>query len=189
MIPRGLEHFDEPFYVLRLRGGWRLAGLILGRSFIEYTIRTIPPRSRSEFSFSWATGVLRRVPDGPDVFRLEPAERHDVLKRAYLVSDPVGGAAIGKLLPQGDDWQIADGEGQVIAEVVQSTARFEQTTYTMTADGEERCRLTAVMGATAASAEVQIEFLPAAGGTFDRSLAIALAPLVEERARYRRLGG
>ena len=42
------------------------------------------------------------------------------------------------------------------------------------------------MGATAASAEVQIEFLPASEGRFDRSLGIALAPLVEERSRRSR---
>ena len=185
LIPGGLEHFDEPFYVLRLRGGWSTAGLMLGRSFIDYTIQAIPPRSRSEFSFSWATGVLRRAPAGPELFRLQAAERHDLLKRAYIVSDPAG-AAIGKLVPQGDDWQIADGQGQVIAEVLQSSASFQQTVYTLAAGGQELCRLTAVMGATAASAEVQIEFLPAAVGRLNRSLAIALAPLVEERARRRR---
>jgi hypothetical protein len=79
-----------------------------------------------------------------------------------------------------------DGQGQVIAEVLQSSASFQQTVYTLAAGGQELCRLTAVMGATAASAEVQIEFLPAAVGRLNRSLAIALAPLVEERARRRR---
>jgi hypothetical protein len=42
------------------------------------------------------------------------------------------------------------------------------------------------MGATAASAEVQIEFLPASDGKLDRSLVIALAPLLEERTRRSR---
>ena len=186
LIPASAGYFDERFYVLRLRGGWGLAGLMLGRSFIDYTIQTIPPSSRSELSFSWATGVFKRAPAGPDLFRLQAAERHDLLKRAYVVSDAVTGAAIGKLLPRGDDWQIADGQGQVIAEVLQSNARFEQTTYTVTADGQEVSRLSAVMGATAASAEVQLEFLPAAVRSFDRSLVVALAPLVEERTRHRR---
>ena len=82
--------------------------------------------------------------------------------------------------------QLLDGQGQVIAEVLQSSASFQQTVYTIAAGGQELCRLTAVMGATAASAEVQIEFLSAAVGRLNRSLAIALAPLVEERARRRR---
>jgi hypothetical protein len=43
------------------------------------------------------------------------------------------------------------------------------------------------MGATATSAEVQIEFLPASVDRFNRSLAIALAPLIEDRTRRQRL--
>jgi hypothetical protein len=186
LIAAGAEHFDERFYVLRLRAGWGLAGLMLGRSFIDYTIQTVPPSSRLEFSFSWATGLLRRASAGPQILRLQAAERHDFLKRAYSVSDPVTGAVIGRFLPQGDDWQITDGQGQVMAEVLQSSASFHQTMYTITAAGEEVCRLTAVMGATVASAEVQIEFLPAADGKLDRFLAFALAPIVEDRARRRR---
>jgi hypothetical protein len=47
-----------------------------------------------------------------------------------------------------------------MADVVQSIATFHQTCYSLSAGGEELCRLTAVMGATAMSAEVQVEFLP-----------------------------
>lgn len=141
LIPGFSMPFDEPLYVLRLRGGKGLAGLVLGRRFIEYTIETIPRSSRAEFSFSWATGVLRREPDGPEILRLEAAE------------------------------------------VVQSSASFHQTSYTITAGGQHVGRLAAVMGTTAASAEVQVEFLPAAEGRLDRTLAIALAPLVEHQVR------
>ena len=179
--------FDERFYVLRLRAGWRMAGLMFGRSLVEYTIQTIPPSSRSEFSFSWATGILRREPGGPDFLRLHAGERHDLLKRAYDVSDPATGAVIGRLLPQAADWQIVDAIGQPVADVVQSSASFNQTSYAITAGGEDLGRLVAVMGATAASAEVQIEFLPASVGRFNRSLAIALAPLIEDRTRRQRL--
>jgi hypothetical protein len=70
---------------------------------------------------------------------------------------------------------------------VQSSASFNQTSYAITAGGEDLGRLVAVMGATAASAEVQIEFLPASVGRFNRSLAIALAPLIEDRTRRQRL--
>ena len=108
------------------------------------------------------------------------------MKRAYDVSDPATGAAIGRLLPQAADWHIVDALGQRVADVVQSTAGFPQTSYVITAGGEELCRLVAVMGATAASAEVQIEFLPASDGRLERSLAIALAPIIEERARRAR---
>ena len=186
VIRSGPTPFTERFYVLRLRAGWRMAGLMFGRRLIEYTVQTIPPSSRSEFSFSWATGVLRREPGGPDLLRLNAAERHDLLKRAYEVSDPATGAVIGRLLPQAADWQIVDAVGQRVAEVVQSSASFQQTSYVITAGGEELCRLAAVMGATAARAEVQIEFLPASDGRLERSLAIALAPIIEERARRAR---
>ena len=108
------------------------------------------------------------------------------MKRAYDVSDPATGAVIGRLLPQAADWHIVDACGQRVADVVQSSASFQQTSYVITAGGEELCRLVAVMGATAASAEVQIEFLPASDGRLERSLAIALAPIIEERARRAR---
>jgi hypothetical protein len=150
--------FDESLYVLRLRAG--LAGLLLGRRFVDYTIQAIPSNSRSEFSFSWASGILKREPAGPPLLRLQAAERHDLLKRAYIVSDPGTGVEIGRLLPHGADWQIADRYGRPMADVVQSIATFHQTCYSLSAGGEELCRLTAVMGATAMSAEVQVEFLP-----------------------------
>lgn len=187
VIRSGPTPFDERFYVLRLRTGWRMAGLMFGRSLVAYTIQTIPPSSRSEFSFSWATGVLRREPGGPDLLRLNAGERHDVLKRAYDVSDPATGAVVGRLLPQSADWRIVDAIGQPVADVVQSSASFNETSYAITAGGQDLGRLVAVMGATAASAEVQIEFLPGSVGRFNRSLAIALAPLIEDRTRRQRL--
>ena len=186
VLRSGPTPFDQRFYVLRFQPGWRLAGLLLGRRVIEYTLQTIPPSSRSEFSFSWATGVLRRASGGPEILRLHAAERHGLLKRAYVVSDAITGTVIGKLLPHASDWQIVDADEQPLARAVQSSASFQQTTWVISADGEEWCRLVAVMGATAASAEVQIEFLPASDSRFDRSLAIALTPLLEERARRSR---
>jgi hypothetical protein len=178
--------FDERLYVLRFQPGWHIAGLVFGRSFIEYALQTIPPMSRSEFSFSWATGILRHASGGQEIFRLQAAERHDLLKRAYVVSDAVTGVLLGRLLPHAADWQIVDADERPIADAVQKSASFQQTTWVISAGGEEWCRLVAVMGATAASAEVQIEFLPASDDRFDRSLAIALAPLLEERARRSR---
>ena len=107
-----------------------------------------------------------------------------MLKRAYVVADPIRGV-IGKLLPHAADWQIVDGNGQEVAEVVQSSASFHQTSYTITAGGHQVGRLAAVMGMTAASAEVQIEFCRPEG-RLDRTLAIALAPLVEHQVRRSR---
>jgi hypothetical protein len=186
VLRSGPTPFDQRFYVLRFQPGWRIAGLMLGRSVIEYALQTIPPTSRSEFSFSWATGVLRRASGGPEIFRLQAAERHDLLKRTYVVSDSMTGAIIGKLLPHAADWQIVGPDERPVADVVQASASFQQTTWIISASGEEWCRLVAVMGATAASAEVQIEFLTASDGRLDRTLAVALAPLLEERARRSR---
>jgi hypothetical protein len=186
VIPPPATPFDQPLYVLQLRAGKGLAGLVLGRRFVEYTIRTIPRSSRAEFSFSWATGVLRREPDGPAIVRLGPAERHDRMMRGYVVSDPVSGALIGRLLPHAAEWQIVDRLERPVADLVRSSVSFHQSSYTITAGGLDLARLTAVMGASAASAEVQIEFLPAVDGRLDRTLAIALAALVEHQARRSR---
>ena len=186
VLRSGPTPFDQRFYVLRFRPGWRMAGLLFGRSVIEYTLQTIPPTSGVEFSFSWATGVLRRASGGPEIFRLRAAERHDLLKRTYVVSDAMTGAAIGKLLPHADDWQIVGPDERLVADVVRASASFQQTIWIISTGGEEWCRLVAVMGATAASAEVQIEFLPPSDGRLDRTLAVALMPLLEERARRSR---
>ena len=187
LIPSGVRRrLTSGSTFFALRAGWRLAGLMFGRTLIDYTIQTVPPSSRSEFSFSWATGLLRRAPAGPQSPSVEAAERHDLLKRAYDVSDPVTGAVIGRFLPQGDDWHITDGLGRCWRmSCSRAPASIKPATPSRPLE-KNVCRLVAVMGATAASAEVQIEFLPASDGRLERSLAVALAPIIEERARRAR---
>jgi hypothetical protein len=175
--------FDASHYVLRLRHTF--IGMIAGRRFIAYDIQTIPPRSRTQLSFSWATGLMRREPSGPDLLLVQSAERHGLFARAYVVTEPASGSVLGKLVPHGSDWDIVDAQGRAVASVVETHAAFDRATYVVTAGNHEVCRLTWIGGMTIAG-EVEIEFLRAADRGIDRALPMALAPVLEDRARRAR---
>ena len=77
--------FDQSTYGVKPRQ--TLLELFL-RHYSVYDIRSVPPTARARFSFSWKTQVLRREPDGPDLYALRPAERHGALRaRSYVVID------------------------------------------------------------------------------------------------------
>jgi hypothetical protein len=180
-----MSAFDDSNYVLRLRRGF--LGLVFGRRLLEYEIQAVPPRSSQRASFSWATGTIRREPSGPDLVRVEPGERQGLFARAYNVSNGAG-AAIGVLVPDGPDWQIVDPLNQPLARASETHARFGQTRHAVVAKEIEVGRLTWTAGGTAAGNEVEVEFLPAIDQHLDRALLMALAPVLEDRARNARRG-
>jgi hypothetical protein len=52
-----------------------------------------------------------------------------------IVSDAMTGAAIGKLLPHADDWQIVGPDERLVADVVRSSASFQQTIWIISPAG------------------------------------------------------
>ena len=174
--------FDCTSYAVRPR--FTLLGMAL-RQFSEYDIQSIPPMSRARFSFAWSTGRLRREPDGPDLLVLTPGDRQGLLRaRSYSVIDVATGTPIGTLRPSGPDWEILDRSGMLAARVVDEKAGIGFTSYVALAGDRAVCRFTwSLQGLSVASAGLDVEFLPESDAQFDRALAIALAPILEHRAR------
>jgi hypothetical protein len=176
------EAFDYSNYAVQPR--WTLLESVLRRCS-TYDIQSIPPMSRARFSFSWKTAILRREPDGPDLLGLTRAERHGVFAgRSHLVTDLVTGVPLGTLRSDGAGWEILDAGGTPLVHVAEEKAGLGFICYVAIAREEALCRFTwAMQGLTVASAALDVEFLPGSDGYFDRALAMALAPIVEHKAR------
>lgn len=164
---------------------------MFGGRYGTYDIQSIPPTARARFSFSSASGIVRREPDGPDLAVLRADGRTGLIgRRTYAVEDPATGALLGRLVPSGREWDIVHGSGDPVARVQEVSISIGVWTYVAVAGGREMCRFTwALQGLTVNSAEMDVEFLEGWDGRFDRVLAIALAPMIEHRARLARQRG
>ena len=173
--------FDETAYTVRPRMG--LLGVLAWRH-AEYDIDAIPPSSRSHFRFSWRTGTMRRQPDGPDLLSVVSQRDLDTLgRKSYVVGDSQRGVPIGTLVPSGSDWDIRDASGAGVARVLELERGAGRARYVATAGDQEICRYVwGFAGLTAASAELQIEFLPGTS-RLHKGLTMALGPILEDRSR------
>jgi hypothetical protein len=153
------------------------------RHYSEYDIQSVPA-TRSRFSFSWNTGVLRREPEGPDILTLRAGDRQGVFGgRSHVVTDAAG-ATLGTLQPSRPEWVILDARGTAAARVVEDRSGVGLIGYVATVGEHAVCRFTwAMHGLSVASAGLDVEFLPAAEGRLDKALAMALAPILEHKAR------
>ncbi len=174
--------FDQSTYAVKPRQ--TLLELFL-RHYSVYDIQSVPPSSRARFSFSWKTQVVRREPNGPDLYALRPGERHGLLRaRSYLVIDLAGGSPIGTLKPAGAEWEILDATGASVVRVVEERAGAGFARYVASAGDQVLCQYTwAMQGLSVASAALDVEFLPGCDSFVDRAMAIALAPLLEHKGR------
>jgi hypothetical protein len=154
------------------------------RRYPEYDIQTIPPMSRARFSFSWKTGIIRREPNGPDLLTLE-AERQSLLSaRAYLVSDAASGASLGTLVSTWPEWEIIGPLGNAIGRIEKVTGDVGLISYAAIVNEEIVCRFTWGMpGYLSHSSELEVEFLRGTHARFERAIMIALAPILEHKAR------
>ena len=175
--------FELSNYAVRPRRSW--PPLWVRRKYVEYEIVSIPRTSRATYSFSWKTGAIRQEPDGPVVLVVRRRERDGLLSKAsYDVVSGSDGAVIGTLAPNGSEWDILDAAGDTIASVIELRAAVGLCQYLMRVGSQDVCRFTwGPQGLTVMSAALEIELLPDADGLVDRSLAIAMGPILEERAR------
>jgi hypothetical protein len=178
--PPSAAPFEQSNYCVKVRAGlWNP----FVRRHSEYEIRSIPPMSSAHFSFSWDTGMVRREPDGPPLLAVAPPEAPGLFgSRAYVVTDAAARAPLGQLVPDGDGWRMVAPSGQPAGDVVRRDARPGFVRYQATLAGREVCRFTWTIAATVVSAELEIEFTPDADAAL-RMLAVALAPILELRAR------
>jgi hypothetical protein len=174
--------FDDTNYSVRPRMT-KLESLFI-RKHANYDIQTIPPRSSSRFSYSWTTGLLRQEPEGPALLAVTPARAPGLFtSHAYAITDAATGDRLASLAPRGVDWEIVHPSGIHLARVLQSQAGRGFARYAAMIGEREVCVFRwALTGLTVVSAELEIEF--ARGDiSFDRSLAVAIAPILEQQAR------
>ena len=174
--------FDQSNYSIRPRLSWWNPFV---RRCPEYDIASIPPMSSTRSVFSWDTGQLRRTRDGAVLLTIAPPGAPGLfLNRSYAVSDGTG-APQGTLEPTGDaDWTIkfASGDREIVVRRGRTGVGFGR--FVASRDERELCRFTWTLEATVRSAELELEFLPDADPAL-RTLAMALAPLLELRSRLR----
>jgi hypothetical protein len=176
--------FSDSSYSVRPRR--TLLDTMLMQQYATYDIQSIPPTARAKFSFSSTSGILRREPDGPDLAAVRADGRTGLVgRRTYAVEDLATGALLGRLVPSAArEWDIVHGSGNLVARVREESTGVGPWTYVAVAGDREMCRFTwALLGFTVQSAEMDVEFLEGWDGRFDRMLAIALAPMIEHRAR------
>jgi len=100
------------------------------------------------------------------------------------VRDARSGSAIGALVPVGSDWEVRDAAGQAVAHALQIDMRIGRARFVAKAGDQELCRFVwGWTGLTAASAELQIEFLQDVDARLDKGLAIVLGALLDHQAR------
>lgn len=181
MTPAASADFEFDAYSVRPRQAW-LEFLVW--SHPEYQIASIPPMARARFAFSWRAQTLRRESDGADLLSVRARSNGLLGKRSYEVSDARSGSPIGRLVPNGSDWEIRDASDATLARVVETEKGYASARYVAQADGEDICRFVwGFLGLSVLSAELQIEFLPGAERRVSKAMAIVLGPILEDRAR------
>jgi hypothetical protein len=175
--------FDDSHYSVRARMT-ALQSLFI-RRYSNYDIRTVPPTSRAQFSFSWTSGTLRREPSGPDLLAVVPPRAPGLFTgREYVVADAATRENLASLMPRGSDWEIVHPSGSLIARVLQLKAGRGFASYSAMIGDAEVCKFKwALLGLTVTSAELDVEFTRDQGTGLDRALAMILAPILEQQAR------
>jgi len=175
--------FDDSSYSVRARMT-TLESMFI-RRYSHYDIRTIPPSSRAQFSFSWRTGILRREPNAPDLVAVMPARAPGLFTgREYVVVAAATRENLASLIPRGSDWEIVHASGSVIARVLRLKAGRGFASYSAMIGDDEVCKFTwALQGLTVLTAELDVEFTRDQSAGLDRGLAMILAPILEQQAR------
>jgi hypothetical protein len=177
------SYFQDSEYSVRPRSAW--LGAWVSRH-ASYDIASIPATSRTQFSLSWKgdSGVIRHEPEGPDLLAVVAITGGMFGGHVFQVNDAASGSTIGTLAPIGYDWEIRDAAGQPVLHVVQIEIAVGRARFVAKAGEQELCRFVwGWTGLTAASAELQIEFLPGAETRFDKALAIVLGAVLDHQVR------
>jgi hypothetical protein len=141
--------------------------------------------SSERYVFSWYTGILQRAPNGPALLAVAPPKRPGrFFSGEYVVRDAATGAVLGRLVPTGRDWEVLDPAGRADMRVFEEHAGFRRAKFVAKIDNKAVCLFSwAIAGVTVHSAVLDVEFPPGVDARLDRSLAIAIAPILEQKAR------
>jgi hypothetical protein len=177
--------FDESQYSVHPR--LTLIEALFTRTCNDFEIRCIPHTSRKWFSFSWTNGLLKQHPAGKDLAKITPADSPGLFwDRKYEVVDPATGHTIARFVPQGEDWEITDPSDVLIARVLCDSKHGIVRFRAMIGEAEAVRFKWALAGLSVYSAQLEIEFLTSPNQqprSPDRVLAIAIAPILEQRVR------
>jgi len=181
--------FDESQYSVHPR--MTLIEAWFTRNCTDFEIRCIPHTSRKWFSFSWTNGVLRQHPSGKDLAKVTPADSPGLFRdRKYEVVDPATAHTIARFVPRGQDWEITDPSDVLIARVLRDSKHAIVKFRAMIGEAEAVRFKWALAGLSVYSAELEIEFLTSPNEQqrfLDPVLAIAIAPILEQRVRIERV--
>jgi hypothetical protein len=180
---------DRPFgassYTIKPRP--TVLGSLFGTRAFDYDITSIPPSSRERYLLSWNTGILRREPSGPGLLSFTPKKRPgDIVKGEYTVCDASTSAVLARLVPRAADWEIVDPSGVVLGNVLELRAGYGQAKFVINAGEHEVCVLSwRIGGLTVHSAALDVEFKADAARYVEPGVALVLAAMVEQRARFK----
>jgi hypothetical protein len=167
--------FNELTYRVRPQPVW-LAGFL--NHFNNYDIRG---GSLEHYSYSMRSGSLQRVWDG--AIMLSISRRAASLVDTFEMVDSETGRPVGSLRSRPTGWDIDDTLGRPVLFVIRDIEESNRVRYIASVPGGEVCRYTWSFGPFGLfNVSVEIEFAPG-GPAFDRALAVALGPFIEEEAR------
>jgi hypothetical protein len=174
---------EETMYTVRPR--MTMLESVFIRKHSNYDIQTVPKRSRLWFSFSWASGILRQEPSGPGLLTITPARAPGLFTtHSYAIADTSTGECVANLMPAGADWEVLHPSGGVMARVLRQTAGRGYAKYVAMIGQHEACRFKwALSGLSVMSAELEVDCAADGPVRFDRALALAIAPILEQQAR------
>ena len=155
--------------------------LLLGlRTFFDdYEIRGI---SHEHFAYAMGSGLLKRESDGAVILSL--TRRADALTDRFDVVDSETGSRVGSFRSRPTGWDIDDSLGRPVLFVIRDVEEAYRVRYIGSVVGGEVCRYTWSCGPFGLFFNVAVEVEFASGGPpFDRALAVALGPFIEEEAR------
>jgi hypothetical protein len=166
--------FNQHTYRVRPRPSFLIG---LRKYFSDYEIRG----HAEHFSYSWDSGVLRREGDGAALFSL--SRRADSLAETLDVVDSETGAPVGSFRSRVNGWDIDDALGRPVLFIARDVEEERCVRYIASVDGGEVCRYTWSYGPLGLfNVALEIKFAQE-GPAFDRALAVALGPFIEEEAR------
>jgi hypothetical protein len=154
--------------------------LLLGlrKFFDDYEIRGA---SHEHFSYTMTSGVLKRESDGAVLFSV--SRRAAALTDTFDVVDSETGTRVGSFRSRGPGWDIDDALGRPVLFVVRDLEEERHMRYVASIGDREVCRYTWSFGPFGLfNVALEVEFSEG-GPPFDRALAVALGPFIEEEAR------
>ena len=184
-VPDTSAVFDESQYSVHPR--LTLIEGLFTRTCNDFEIRCIPHTTRKWFSFSWSDGLLRQHPALKDLAKITPADSPGLFwERQYEVVEPATGQILARFVPRGEDWEITDRSDVLIARVLRDSKHGIVKFRAMIGEGEAVRFKWALAGLSVYSAQLEVEFLTPPNEqprSLDRVLAIAIAPILEQRVR------